>query len=56
MEIKTLTEEQAKNLAEQGGALKAVEYKEDAPSKLYLDRFKDSLKEIEDQETLDLLK
>lgn len=37
MEIKTLTKEQAKNLAEQ-------------------DRLKDSLKEIEDQETLDLLK
>ena len=37
-------------------ALKAVEYKEEAPSKLYLDHFKDSLKEIEDQEILDLLK
>jgi len=37
-------------------ALKAVEYKEEAPSKLYLDRFKDSLKEMGDQETLDLLK
>ena len=37
-------------------ALKAVEYKGEAPSKLYLDRFKDSLKEIDDQQTLDLLK
>ena len=36
-------------------ALKAVEYKEEAPSKFYLDQFKDSLKEIEDQQTLDLL-
>ena len=37
-------------------ALKAVEYKDEAPSEFYLDRFKDSLKEIEDQQTLDLLK
>jgi hypothetical protein len=48
MEIKTLTKEQA--------ALKAVEYKEEAPNKMYLNRFIDSLKEMGDQETLDLLK
>lgn len=37
-------------------ALKAVEYKEEAPNKMYLNRFIDSLKEMGDQETLDLLK
>ncbi len=37
-------------------ALKAVEYKEEAPNKMYLNRFIDSLKEMGDQETLDLFK
>ena len=44
METKTLTKEEA------------VEYKQEAPNMMYLNRFIDSLKEMEDQETLDVLK
>ncbi|MDC0380976.1 hypothetical protein OAM52_04830 [Flavobacteriaceae bacterium] len=45
-----------KNGVKVKAALKAVEYKEEAPNKMYLNRFIDSLKEMGDQETLDLLK
>ena len=45
-----------KNGVKVKAALKAVEYKEETPNKMHLNRFIDSLKEMGDQETLDLLK